>query len=112
MCHGISWYHALCLHPNPTSSIRIACKTALKSGYYCSALESWVLPLVGICPWCMAKTAYIENAQPESQPHDSAPVVADFEDDYTSIEHDESYLSENNSENSIDDMELFDRITF
>ncbi|KAL2833370.1 hypothetical protein BDW59DRAFT_78665 [Aspergillus cavernicola] len=92
MCHHISWYHALCLHTDHTSTVRIGCKTALHCNYGCGILESWSLPMLGAC--CR-----------------KASIMESFEDEVL-VENDEAYFSGTHSEDSIDDMELFDKITF
>lgn len=52
MCHGITWYHALCLHPNPAPLYHIACEKAFNTGEYCYGFESICIPMVGLCDQC------------------------------------------------------------
>ena len=52
MCHGITWYHALCLHPNPVPLFYIACERAFKTGEYCYGFECICIPMIGACNVC------------------------------------------------------------
>ncbi|KAJ5610319.1 hypothetical protein N7510_007038 [Penicillium lagena] len=54
MCHGILWYHALCLHQNTSKSSLVFCLDALTTGDECLPAVQEVLhiPLAGWCSMC------------------------------------------------------------
>ncbi|KAL4873146.1 hypothetical protein BDV12DRAFT_192640 [Aspergillus spectabilis] len=111
MCHEISWYHALCLHPARTSAINVCCKDALQCNYDCAILESWSLPIMGACPSCRMKATFARNLPRKSEPYGFPPIMESFEDEVL-VGNDESCLSGTHSDNSIDELELFDMVTF
>ncbi|KAJ5812263.1 hypothetical protein N7474_008564 [Penicillium riverlandense] len=54
MCHGIVWYHALCLHQNISKSSLVFCLDALTTGDDClpAVQEVLYIPLAGWCCVC------------------------------------------------------------
>ncbi|PLB54405.1 hypothetical protein P170DRAFT_16822 [Aspergillus steynii IBT 23096] len=52
MCHAIIWYHAICSHTTPCYNSRIACQSILRTGYSCSGLSIWEIPMTGRCREC------------------------------------------------------------
>ncbi|CAL5873891.1 uncharacterized protein PFLUO_LOCUS8174 [Penicillium psychrofluorescens] len=54
MCHGIVWYHALCLHQNTSKSSLVFCLDALTTGDDClpAVQEVLSIPLAGWCSGC------------------------------------------------------------
>ncbi|KAL4927208.1 uncharacterized protein BDV17DRAFT_292879 [Aspergillus undulatus] len=111
MCHRISWYHALCLHQDHASTLNICCRDALHCNYDCGNLEEWSLPKLGACPTCTIRATFTKNVPRKSQPMSIPPIEETFEDE-TLIKSDEAYFSGTNSEDSVDGLELFDKITF
>ncbi|KAL4921207.1 hypothetical protein BDW62DRAFT_198214 [Aspergillus aurantiobrunneus] len=111
MCHRISWYHALCLHQDHASTFNICCKDSLQCNYDCGNLESWSLPMLGACPSCVFMATFAENLPRKSQSFSIPPIIESFEGEPL-VDNDETYFSGTHSEDSIDEIELFDRITF
>ncbi|KAL4809062.1 hypothetical protein BDV18DRAFT_157998 [Aspergillus unguis] len=111
MCYRISWYHALCLHEDEASTIHICCKEALQCNYDCGKQETWSFPVLGACPSCTIKATFARNLPRKSKPRDIPPIEESFEDEIL-VETDEIYSSGTHSEDSVDDLELFDRVTF
>ncbi|KAL5342535.1 hypothetical protein BJX70DRAFT_356041 [Aspergillus crustosus] len=110
MCHKISWYHALCLHPARTSTVNVCCKDALECNYDCAILESWSLPIMGACSSCQFKATFAREP-PRKSRYGFSPIMESFEDEIL-VGNNESWLSGTHSENSIDELELFDMVTF
>ncbi|KAL4785763.1 hypothetical protein BJX76DRAFT_355812 [Aspergillus varians] len=111
MCHRISWYHALCLHEDHALTTKICCKDVLQCNYNCGNLDSWSLPMYGACPSCTVKATFAENLPRKSQSYDIPPIMESFEDE-TLLGNNESCFSGTHSEGSIDEMEMFDMVTF
>lgn len=111
MCHCIIWYHALCFHEDPASTINIYCKDALQCNYDCSAQETMSLPLFGACPSCRIKATFAKNVPRNTQSFGFSPITESFEDEIL-VENDECCLSGTHSESSVNEIELFDRVTF
>ncbi|KAL2843986.1 hypothetical protein BJX68DRAFT_243457 [Aspergillus pseudodeflectus] len=113
MCHKISWYHALCLHSDQASTVHIFCETALHCSYDCDFEESWSLPILGACRLCTVKAAFAENLSLRSELYAVAvsPVVEGAEK--VALMGDDALCSfETHSEAAVDELELFDQITF
>lgn len=86
MCHGITWYHALCLHPSPTPLFHIACKNAFRTGEHCFGFESLCLPMVGACDACNQRgcpeeSEYCLLAWPEHVTDEEEYEMVDSDDD-------------------------------
>lgn len=53
MCHGFTWIHVLCGHPNLPLTSLLFCQTAILTGQDClPCIELDWLPLKGFCPGC------------------------------------------------------------
>ncbi|KAJ5963518.1 uncharacterized protein N7479_003394 [Penicillium vulpinum] len=54
MCHSVTWYFAMCQHPDPGSTSLIACNKSFKQGYECTGEHRTVtpFPLEGSCLQC------------------------------------------------------------
>ncbi|CAI7564405.1 unnamed protein product [Penicillium glandicola] len=54
MCHSITWYYALCQHPDPEAASLIACHRAFQTGYECTEehQKTTQFPLIGSCLTC------------------------------------------------------------
>ncbi|KAL4956589.1 hypothetical protein BDW69DRAFT_181482 [Aspergillus filifer] len=111
MCHRISWYHAVCMHEDHASTVNICCKDALHRNYDCGNLESWSLPMLGSCSTCTIRATFARSILRKSRSFAIPPIEETFEDEDL-VESDEAYSSGAHSEDSMDELELFDRITF
>ncbi|KAL5000699.1 hypothetical protein BDV10DRAFT_32028 [Aspergillus recurvatus] len=110
MCHRISWYHALCNHQDHASTITICCNVALQCNYDCGTLETLSLPVFGACACCKMKAKLAKN-MPRKTSYGFPPIMESSEDDPL-VRNDELYLSGTHSEDSIDGLEVFDRVHF
>ncbi|KAL4984778.1 hypothetical protein BDW68DRAFT_10757 [Aspergillus falconensis] len=109
MCHRIYWYHALCNHQDHASTIAICCNVALRCNYDCGALETLSLPVFGACALCKMK-ATLAKKLPRKTSYGFSPILESFEDE--PLVRNDFYLSGTHSEDSVDELEAFDRVTF
>ncbi|KAL4906448.1 hypothetical protein BDW74DRAFT_150387 [Aspergillus multicolor] len=110
MCHRISWYYALCSHRHQASTINIRCNIVFQCNYDCGIIETMSLPMFGACASC-TKRATLARASPRKTSYGFSPIMEGFEDEVL-VESDESYMSGTHSDDSVDELELFDRVTF
>ncbi|KAL3437696.1 hypothetical protein BDV09DRAFT_148736 [Aspergillus tetrazonus] len=110
MCHHISWYHALCNHQDHASTITICCNVALRCNYDCGSLETLSLPVFGACASCKMKATFAKSL-PRKTPYGFSPIMESFECEPL-VRTDKFYLSGAHNEDSVEELEVFDRVTF
>ncbi|OJJ44748.1 hypothetical protein ASPZODRAFT_18319 [Penicilliopsis zonata CBS 506.65] len=112
MCHQISWYRAMCLHPDPSWKLEIPCQTAIKAGTnLCNKVEVVILPMPDTCEickmqeWLEKNLSVLETGFAEDQEDSCAEDhIAEWRDACGP-----GFVSE---EFEDDESEMFDRITF
>ncbi|RJE24151.1 hypothetical protein PHISCL_03525 [Aspergillus sclerotialis] len=112
MCHGITWYHAICLHPNSTPLFHIACERALKTGDYCYSWESISIPMVGACEKCKCRKR-LEKDDHYVVGREAFFEQVDEENDYEMADEgsEVEYLVDDEDGNG-DGLEVFHRVAF
>ncbi|OJJ87087.1 uncharacterized protein ASPGLDRAFT_32815 [Aspergillus glaucus CBS 516.65] len=134
MCHQITWYHAVCYHQDSAYNLRISCRQALKVGYECYRLECTLIPVFGACLSCKHEKSLAkgklspmracadESSRPQTPGTFSSTlsnVETELEPQY-SVGNDSGIFLDGGDEdvvgfgedNHIDELELFDLITF
>lgn len=88
MCHGITWFHVLCGHADPSLSTLILCRETLLTGDRCPpCIDLAWFPLKGLCHFCreeerkhrrrqIALTAYEAINEQRAQEWDSLDMLA------------------------------------
>ena len=134
MCHQTTWYHAVCYHQDSASNLCIPCRQALKVGYECYRPEYILIPVFGECLSCkheksLAKgklsltQACVDESSRLQTPANSSSTFSNMEielepqysvgdDSGIFLDGDDEDVVGFDEDNQIDELELFDLITF